>query len=84
MKRAPTAESIANSHVHIHGPAGGVGLDPIPERAVVLTVTTIGEEPVPLRLTGAGLAMQVASDGAPLHVTLTAPESPPSGVMLRL
>src|ERR1019366_4203001 len=70
-----TAASSPAIHSHTHGPAGGFGLITTPDGAVVLTVTLMGEAPDPLRLTEAGLAVQVASDGAPLHVTLTAPAS---------
>jgi hypothetical protein len=80
----PTADIIASSHIHIHSPAGGFSLIPIPERAVVLTVTVTGTALDPFKLAEAGFTVQVASDGAPLQVKLTVPDSPHCGVILRL
>ena len=81
---APTADTIAKNHTHIHGAAGGFGLSQIADLAVVLTATVTGTVADPLRLRDAGLTVQVASSGAPLQAKPTVPERPAWGVMLSL
>ena len=61
------------------GGAGGSGRErgaPIEGAAVVtVTVTLVAELPA---VTGFGETVQVASEGAPVHVKFTAPDNPPS------
>jgi len=52
--------------------------------AVVATDTVLAAALVPFKLTEPGLTVQVAWEGAPVQVKLTAPVSPPWGEMLRL
>ena len=69
----------------VFGEVGGMGRDrgALPEAAVVetVTVTLVAELPT---VNGFDATVQVASDGAPAQVKVTAPENPPSPATLNV
>lgn len=85
---APSRAMITTASVRILPPGAAGGRKrrrgETSDAAVVVTEMVVEELPDPFKLSEAGLALQVASEGAPLQVTLTVPASPPAGATLRL